>query len=204
MRSLLVVAVIAMIIYFGVKTYYKPAPAVAPLPVKVEEPPILSKPPAPILSPAEIQKVIESTKDMSPTIRWQALAFLIQINAPQADGLILEMLRQDPDTTLRKNIVLMLGDHHGPNSSEYLVKALQDQEAQVRVAALQMLDKIGDYSAGPAISELLRDTDDSVRLAALTALNSLQTKRGEEIRRQQEEALRQQKQELQRLPGGRK
>jgi HEAT repeat protein len=202
MRSLLVLAVIAMIIYFGVKTYYKPVPAMAPIPVKVAEPPVLSKPPAPILSSEEIQKVIESTKDMSPTVRWQALAFLVQINAPQADGLVLEMLRQDPDAALRKNIVLMLGERHGPKSSEYLVKALQDQEAQVRIAALQMLDKIGDYSAGSAISELLRDTDDSVRLQALTALNSLQTKRSEEIRQQQEEALRQQKKEQQRLQGG--
>jgi hypothetical protein len=58
-----------------------------------------------------------------------------------------------------------------------------------------MLDKIGDFAAGPSISELLHDVDDPVRVQAISSLNSLQAKRAEELRKQQEEEARRKAQE---------
>src|SRR3974390_1492321 len=117
MRFLLLLAVIVMIIAFGFKYFYKGVKPLTPAPA-TPLPPAISRPPTPILSPAETAKVIESTKDTNPNVRWQALKFLVQTNAPEADIFLPEMLRGDPDVVLRKNIVLMLGEHPGPKTPE--------------------------------------------------------------------------------------
>lgn len=190
---------IALIAAVGAYQYYpRMRPQPAPAPPVMAPPPAIVKPLAPVLSAQDIQKVVESTRDSNPNVRWEALKFLVQVRAPQADGLVYEMLRQDSEASVRKNIVIMLGAEKGPKVTSYLAQALQDQEPEIRISALQMLDRRGDYAAAPAISELLRDTDDRVRLTALTVLNNLQQRQNDESRRLQEAARRRQEEALRR------
>ena len=200
MRQLLILAVLVLVGAFAYKQHFMrpPAPTKEAIQAAMPPPPAISKPPAPVLSPEEVQRIVDSTVDSNPGVRWEAAKLLIQMNAPEADEILQKMLVQDPDASLRKNIVSLFGDKPGPKASAKVAKALQDQDPEVRIVALQVLTKLGDYSVAPAISELLRDTEDRVRLQALQTLNALQVKRNEDIRRQQEEAERQRQEALKR------
>ena len=71
---------------------------------------------------------------------------------------------------------------------------VRDFLPEIRIAALQSLDTLGDYAVAPSIMDALRDPDERVRLQALKTLNSLQEKKAAAIeaeRKRQEELRRQ-------------
>ncbi|MBI3550460.1 MAG: HEAT repeat domain-containing protein [Elusimicrobia bacterium] len=170
------------------------APAAMPEAIKL--------PPTPVLSPAELQKVIDSTRDHDSNVRWEAIKFLNQLNVPQIETIFADKLQRDPDPALRRNILNLITERKSPTTSQMLTMALKDDNPEVRVTALQALAHRGDFATATAISQTLNDSDQRVRLQALSALNALQTKRNDEIRREQErldrehqEAVRRQKRE---------
>jgi HEAT repeat protein len=195
MRLLLIIAFLILFFFSGYRYFHKPLAPTEASQLIVTPPPIVLQPAPPILDPVAIQKVITTTKDTSPNVRWNALKYLVQIHAPQADALVEEMLQKDSEVMVRKNIVMMLGEHPGPRTSEFLMRALQDQESQVRITALSMLERTSDFDAAPVISGLLFDSDDHVRLQAMQTINALQVKKNEEEKRKQEEVLRKQREE---------
>jgi len=208
MRPLLTFASIVLFFVGAFKLFYRPAPPpIAPQASPPAVPPSLTlpsrtvDPPPSVLSPEQLLKVLETTRDPNPSVRWEAVKFLKKSNSPQSDAIIEEMMTRDTDATVRRNVVVLIGESGGPRATRQLVVALQDMDPMVRIAALRAIHRLGDYSAAPAISELLRDTDDTVRLAALNTLNALQQKRDDEVRKQQrerQEAERRRQEELMR------
>lgn len=123
-----------------------------------------------------LRSVLDATRDSDAAVRWEALRFLLQSGSPQADPALAAMLRQDPEPRLREQAAQLLAARVVPERARLLTEALRDNEPVVRIAALQALERTGDYSAVGPISELLKDTDEKVRLAALRALNALQAR----------------------------
>ena len=205
MRALLTAALVLLFFGAAFKVFYKPASTPAYLqppaaPPATPAPPVLPErtagPPPSVLSPQEMERVLETTRDPNPNVRWEAAKLLVKTHAPQTAMILEEMMTKDTDAALRRNVVVLIGQEGGPLATRELTVALRDMEPNVRIAALQMLNRLGDYTAAPAISELLQDSDDQVRLTALNTLNALQTRRDDEARRQQErEAAERRKQE---------
>ncbi|MDE2490524.1 MAG: HEAT repeat domain-containing protein [Elusimicrobia bacterium] len=173
------------------KGIFKPAPPPPPPP---PPPPAILSQPAPVISAAEMQKVLKSAQDPDANVRWQAVVFLDKVKAPEAMPLMQQMLERDQDPGLRIKIINLLSNRSGPDVMKALVTAMGDLEPTVRTAALQALDKIGDFSVAPAIANgPLHDQDDGVRLQAMKTLNDLQDKKQKEIEaaRQKYEAEKQ-------------
>ncbi|MFI5347167.1 MAG: HEAT repeat domain-containing protein [Elusimicrobiota bacterium] len=155
-----------------------PAPPAAPPP----PPPAILNEPAPVINEAELQKVLKSATDPEPTVRWEAVVFLDKVKAPQAMPLIQEMLLHDQEPTLKIKLIGLLSDRRGPEVMSSLLGATHDQEADVRLAALRALEKIGDFSIASQIADgPIRDQDENVRLQAMKTLNSLQDRKQKEI-----------------------
>ncbi|OGR89869.1 MAG: hypothetical protein A3J74_03570 [Elusimicrobia bacterium RIFCSPHIGHO2_02_FULL_57_9] len=179
----------------------RPKP-VAPPPTP--PPPAILLEPLPVITEEEQVKVINSTNDQDPDVRWEALVFLEKMKAPQAYPLLFQKLRIDPELNLKIKIINLLGTRSHPEIPEHLLEALKDHNPPVRIKALQALELLGDYSTASAITEILRDQDEAVRVQALKTLNSLQDKREAEIaaeKLRQEQLRRQAEQEAARKKG---
>jgi len=157
---------------------FKPVPPPPPPP----PPPAILSEPAPVINEAEQAKILKSTEDQDPNVRWEAVILLDKMKSPQAMPVIFHMLHKDLESTLRIKAVELLSDRNGPDVLNALVGALKDQEPDVRLAALRALEKIGDYSvAGVIATGPIKDQEESVRLQALKTLNTLQDKKQAEI-----------------------
>lgn len=174
--------VLALSVVFGFlmwQRFLKPAPPPPPPP---PPPPAILMEPAPVISEAELQKVLKSAEDPEPNVRWEAVVFLDKVKSPHAMVLMREMLRKDQDIQLRVRIIDLLSKRPGAETLRALVGSLKDPEAEVRLAALRALEHVGDFQAASAIAEgSLRDMDEQVRLQAMRTLNSLQDKKQREI-----------------------
>lgn len=189
-RKLLLVFTVGLVGWLLYQRYVKAPP---PLALPPPPPPAINMKPTPILNEKEIRQVLDSIHDGNPGVRWEAVKFLDQLNSPQLETIIPDMLARDSDTNLRKNLVNLIAERYGAKGTPLLVEALKDENADVRVLAIQTLAKVGDYSVASPISAALNDVDERVRLAALTALNSIQNKKNEEVKqeRARQEAARQ-------------
>jgi HEAT repeat protein len=169
---------------------YKPVAAPPPPP----PPPAILSQPLPVIDQAEQAKVLKSAEDPDPNVRWEAVILLDKMNSPEALPLMFHMLEKDLDVDLRVKIIDRLSNRKEQQVTAAVVRSMKDMEAEVRLAALRALDKIGDYAVASAImAGPVKDQDEKVRLQALRVLNSLQDKRQAEIdeaRRKYEEEKR--------------
>ncbi|MEQ1918341.1 MAG: HEAT repeat domain-containing protein [Elusimicrobiota bacterium] len=177
MKYILLVIAIAVAGFMAYQEY-KPVPPPPPPP----PPPAILSEPAPVINEAEQAKILKSSEDQDPDVRWEAVLLLDKMKSPHAMPVIFHMLQKDLDTPLRLKAVQLLGNRRGPDVLNALVGALKDQEPEVRLASLLAIEKIGDYSvAGVIATGPIRDQEESVRLQALKTLNSLQDKKQAEI-----------------------
>jgi HEAT repeat protein len=195
---------------------FKPRPAPPPSP----PPPLILAEPAPLINAEEQAKVIKSASDPDAEVRWQAIVFLDKMKVPSAFDVMFEKMEKDMDVALRIKIINLLGqrgaqklimnvnqcDVVSPSVTidpmcrekrlaeitQHLVAAVKDSLPEIRIAALQALDVLGDYSVGSAVTDSLKDPDDQVRLQALKTLNSLQDKKAAliDVERKHQEELR--------------
>jgi len=179
MKTLMVLALAAALGFILWKNVFKPAPPPPPPP---PPPPAILNEPAPVISEADLQKVLKSAEDTEPSVRWQAVMFLDKVKSPQAMPLFFEFLQHDQEMSIRIKVTDVLSTRHTPEVLQALIGATKDQEPEVRVAALRALDKLGDYSVASAIADgPIRDQDETVRLQAMKTLNSLQDRKQKEI-----------------------
>jgi HEAT repeat protein len=175
----MVLALAAALGFLVWKNMLKPVPPPPPPP---PPPPAILNEPAPVISDADLQKVLKSAEDTEPDVRWQAVMFLDKVKAPQAMPLFFNFLQHDQEPSVRIKVTDVLSTRHSPEVLQALLGATKDQEPTVRVAALKALDKIGDYSVASAIADgPIRDQDETVRLQAMKTLNSLQDRKQKEI-----------------------
>jgi hypothetical protein len=143
------------------------------------------------------------------------------MKVPAAFDVMFDKMQKDMDVSLRNKIITLLGQRGAqkmiaqadPNDpltpivttdptsreqrvtdiSQHLAAAAKDPLPEIRIAALQALAVLGDYSVGDNVTDSLKDVDERVRLQALRTLNSLQDKKAAMIeaeRRHQEELRR--------------
>ncbi|PIR15155.1 MAG: hypothetical protein COV48_15945 [Elusimicrobia bacterium CG11_big_fil_rev_8_21_14_0_20_64_6] len=177
MKYVLLVCAIAVAGFMAYQEF-KPVPPPPPPP----PPPAILSEPAPVINEAEQAKILKSTQDQDPSVRWEAVLLLDKMKSPEATPVIFRMLHKDFEPTVRIKAAELLGNRNGPDVVNALAAALKDQEPAVRLAVILALDKIGDYSvAGVLATGPIRDQEESVRLQALKTLNSLQDKKQAEI-----------------------
>lgn len=137
-------------------------------------PPALKIPPAPALTPAEIERVRMATKDNDPGVRWAAIELLYRLRDPHAPRIMAETLSMDTEPSVRMKALALLRQTPEPAAAEDLLLALRDPEKEVRIAALAALSDAGDLSLAPYVSALLTDSDPQVRIQALQTLSRFQ------------------------------
>jgi HEAT repeat protein len=180
MKFLAVLALAAALGYvlFQRGMFSPPPPPPPPAP----PPPAILNEPAPVIDDASLQKILKSAQDPEANVRWEAVLFLDKVKSLHAMPLMQEMLQHDMEPSLRIKIINLLGTRHGPDVTRALVLGLKDQEPEVRLAALQALEQVGDFSVASDIADgPIRDQDETVRLQAMKTLNSLQDKKQKEI-----------------------
>ncbi|MBI3288112.1 MAG: HEAT repeat domain-containing protein [Elusimicrobia bacterium] len=166
---------------------FKPLPPPPPPP----PPPAILSEPAPVINEAEQAKILKSTEDQDPSVRWEAVLLLDKFRSPHAMPTMFHMVQKDLDPQLRVKVVELLGHRNSPEVMQALIGALKDQEVDVRLAAIRSIERIGDYTAASVLTTgPIKDQEESVRLQALKTINVLQDKRQAEI-----EAARQQYEE---------
>src|SRR5213592_4033258 len=89
---------------------------------------------------------------------------LVEVGQPAVERLTAVL--NDKDKTVRKHAVIALGDIGVTECVDLLIEAAQDEEWEVRLAAIASLDKIGDERGKPAIKALMKDPDFVVRMRA--------------------------------------
>jgi HEAT repeat protein len=150
--------------------------ALEPPPVPPEPPPVEEAPP-PVLDEKAMEKIRLSTKDSTPSVRWEAVNLIVTSGHPEADQFLFEMLQRDTEPELRLRAVDALKARPGEDVSRAMMKGLKDSEPEVRLAVLEALSQREDIDASRPISELVGDSDERVRLAAIRTLNVLNERR---------------------------
>lgn len=130
---------------------------------------------------AAIPAMIDLLKSDQPVLKSQALYVLKGIRSPidkavPATGDLL----QEPDEELRYQAVEFLATMHQRNSAAtaqpQLIRALKDNSARVRNAAVHVLGRIGDEKAVPYLVRGLEDTEHPLaRAEVIQALRSIGT-----------------------------
>ena len=177
MKYALLACAIAVAGFMAYKEF-KPVPPPPPPP----PPPAILSEPAPVINEEEQAKILKSTEDQDPSVRWEAVLLLDKMKSPQAMPVIFHMLKKDLEAPLRIKACELLSNRRGADVLDALVGALKDQEPDVRLASLRAIEKIGDYSvAGVIATGPIKDQEETVRLQALKTLNTLQDKKQAEI-----------------------
>ena len=112
--------------------------------------------------------ILRSLRYTKPPVKHEAIKTLDCISsfkhaAPFIDG------QSDPDSYVRKAVVISLGKAKGKKSIEPLMRALEDEDMNVRKAAQQALARMGDRSLKP-LMEALNDQNDLRKYGAARAL----------------------------------
>lgn len=124
---------------------FRPKPAAPPPP---SNPSILLVPLS-IINEADQAKIIDSTNDQDPNVRWEALVLLDKMKSPQAVPLLFEKLRLDTDTGLKMKIIDLLETRAPrPDITMKLLETMEDGDPELRVKALQALKKIAESHRG--------------------------------------------------------
>ncbi len=93
---------------------------------------------------------------------------------PQIASALGYLFRDENSTEVKTDILNELGDLEDPSAYDQIVQGLdQRQPDEVRVAAIEALDSLGDKRALPILQPLLTDRDEDVRDAAQSATDSL-------------------------------
>jgi TonB family protein len=114
-------------------------------------------------------KVLVLFKDRDPRVRAAGIIAAAAVDAKDAGGEILLLVKKDKDRDVQAGIATALGTVPGPDALA-AVKALVDaKENAVRTAALQALAHRTEPDAKAVLAALSKDSDPKVRLLAVAA-----------------------------------
>ncbi|MHC5078058.1 MAG: HEAT repeat domain-containing protein [Planctomycetota bacterium] len=106
-----------------------------------------------------VSLLVELLRDAHPDVRGAAMLGICLLRSRKTP--IDAMLRalEDPDPLIRRHAVLCLGFLYDPGDRrhlfDFIVKALDDTDAGVRVNATSVLEKIGEVRAAPYFARLV-------------------------------------------------
>ena len=122
--------------------------------------------------PGCIDPLVQALKDPDEDIRLQAAGLLVKAKAPGIAKLLKEALQSEPSAAARRAFVIALGGVKSARSAKPFIASLKDPDRNVRLAAVQMVEKFGAKPQVERLIELLRDPAGEVRAAACHALGT--------------------------------
>ncbi len=129
--------------------------------------------------PASIPIFRRLLDDHVPAMRRQSVEQLVVLKFESILPRLREMMKQDPDETVRASCAKAIGDFGDEGSVHLLEDALEDH-ALVRQQAVISLGRLGQSSAGPILLSLMRDQMPGIRYHAVRAIAQLKLEGVEE------------------------
>lgn len=126
------------------------------------------------------------TEDSNEKVRFAAAELLWQLQDESAPGVLKNMLENETEASVKKNIINMLAKDKTKLSLALLTESLKDYDKETRLRAVAAIGSFSNKEAIPALSRALEDYDEEVRLKALEAVNSIRR----DIEAHKEEQLR--------------
>ena len=116
----------------------------------------------------EINYLLSVAEDVNQTtrLRWVAIRALGQIRGPQAESLLLRLLK-DPEPAIRTAAVSAVGDLGKKVNSALLGEYLKDPAVIVRVAAAEAIGKLQDSDSVEALGVALESEQSKYRGSSL-------------------------------------
>ena len=138
------------------------------LAVRLEALSALSKIESPEVTPA-LRRVLQRRDECSATLRRRAVLLLAQQEGPEVGAALIDVARNDPDMTVRREAVGMLGRVPTEQAVTALQQILQSEESQLASSAMRALRSNENPRAAEAVRTVIErnDVSESVRLAAL-------------------------------------
>ena len=120
----------------------------------------------PVQKMTQLKKLRLDAPESSPEFKRQVVDYLTQ------------SIRPEPDPLIRSEIIQTLGEYPIPTAEPVLKAALQDTDADVRIAACNAWGKRPNAEAAELLAGILKnDTDQDVRLAAARGLGQTKDQR---------------------------
>ena len=141
-----------------------PEPA---LPVKPEKTYIIK------FSMATLKTLRSLTEDANERVRFAAAELLWQLQDESAPGVIKNMLENETESSVKKQLIDMLAKDKSKLSLALLTESLNDYDRETRLHAVRAIGTFSNKEAIPALNRALQDYDEEVRLKALEAVNSI-------------------------------
>jgi vesicle coat complex subunit len=118
-----------------------------------------------------IDPLLEATKDKSPDVRKAAADFFAAVPDAKAINVLVPMLKDD-NKGVRESVARTL-QGYGEKVLDPLIKALTDENVQMRVSASIVLGHMGDKKALDPLIKALKDASEIVRARAAEALGNI-------------------------------
>jgi HEAT repeat protein len=137
------------------------------LPVKPEKTYVIK------FSMATLKTLRGLTQDANEKVRFASAELLWQLQDESAPAVIKNMLENETEAEVKKQIITMLSKDKSKLSLALLAEALKDYDKETRLAAVTSIGTFSNKEAIPALSRALEDYDEEVRLKALEAVNTI-------------------------------
>ena len=113
------------------------------------------------------------TEDANAKVRFASAELLWQLQDESAPGVIKNMLENETEPEVKKQLIQMLAKDKSKLSLALLTEALKDYDRDIRLQAVAAIGTFSNKEAIPALSRALEDYDEEVRLKALEAVNTI-------------------------------
>ncbi len=137
------------------------------LPVKPEKTYIIK------FSMATLKTLRSLTEDANERVRFAAAELLWQLQDESAPGVIKNMLENETESSVKKQLIDMLAKDKSKLSLALLTESLKDYDRETRLHAVKAIGTFSNKEAIPALNRALQDCDEEVRLKALEAVNTI-------------------------------
>lgn len=137
------------------------------LPVKPEKTYVIK------FSMATLKTLRSLTEDANEKVRFASAELLWQLQDESAPAVIKNMLENETESAVKKQIIDMLAKDKSKLSLALMTEALKDYEREIRLHAVTAIGTFSNKEAIPALDRALSDYDEEVRLKALQAVNTI-------------------------------
>jgi HEAT repeat protein len=123
-------------------------------------------------TPAREEAILAALEDEAPAVRERAIRLATRYLEPA----VLGELVADEANAVRRNAAITALERQGPYALPHLQVMLRQENTDVVMFALQVLSRIGDPSAAPAVVPLVNHSDLNVAQSAVEALGQLRNR----------------------------
>jgi len=124
-------------------------------------------------TPAARDWLLAASRNDHHKVRWNAPIGLGELGDRSVYPRLEEAARTDVDHSVRLAAISAMGGVKAPESYEFLVALLGEQDAGLRISAAWSLGELGDARAVPALQRAADDQQERVRVEAASALRKL-------------------------------